>query len=466
MPEIVLQEHTMDQNERHPHDYDLITLGAGSGGVAASRRAALHGARVAIVEGRRVGGTCVLRGCVPKKLLMYAAQFGDGFDDARGYGWAVEAPRFEMARWQAAKTAETRRLEGIYRQMLAGSGVELLEGWARIDGPNCVAVGERRITAQHILVATGSSPVVDSIPGIEACATSDDLLDLAELPASTAIVGGGFIAVEFASMLARLGVKVELFYRNPLPLRGFDEMLRTAAAAELQAAGVVLHPGSVPSRVQRAGDAFLLLMGESRILEFPWVLNATGRRPNSAGLGLATDDQGAVKIDERLQTNRTNVWAIGDVTNRKNLTPVAIAEGRALADSLFGKSPRKVDLSRVASAVFMLPPIGTVGPTEAEALAAGHALKVYETDFRPMKEAFISGTERTRMKLLVDADDDRVLAVHMIGSDAPEIVQSLAVALSAGATKADFDRTIALHPTAAEEFVLMREPARVVGQRD
>jgi glutathione reductase (NADPH) len=466
MPEIVLQEHTMDQNERHPHDYDLITLGAGSGGVAASRRAALHGARVAIVEGRRVGGTCVLRGCVPKKLLMYAAQFGDGFDDARGYGWAVEAPRFEMARWQAAKTAETRRLEGIYRQMLAGSGVELLEGWARIDGPNCVAVGERRITAQHILVATGSSPVLDSIPGIEACATSDDLLDLAELPASMAIVGGGFIAVEFASMLARLGVKVELFYRNPLPLRGFDEMLRTAAAAELQAAGVVLHPGSVPSRVQRAGDALLLLMGESRILEFPWVLNATGRRPNSAGLGLATDDQGAVKIDERLQTNRTNVWAIGDVTNRRNLTPVAIAEGRALADSLFGKSPRKVDLSRVASAVFMLPPIGTVGPTEAEALAAGHALKVYETDFRPMKEAFISGTERTRMKLLVDADDDRVLAVHMVGSDAPEIVQSLAVALSAGATKADFDRTIALHPTAAEEFVLMREPARVVGQRD
>ena len=454
----------MDQNERHPHDYDLITLGAGSGGVAASRRAALHGARVAIVEGRRVGGTCVLRGCVPKKLLMYAAQFGDGFDDARGYGWAVEAPRFEMARWQAAKTAETRRLEGIYRQMLAGSGVELLEGWARIDGPNCVAVGERRITAQHILVATGSSPVLDSIPGIEACATSDDLLDLAELPASMAIVGGGFIAVEFASMLARLGVKVELFYRNPLPLRGFDEMLRTAAAAELQAAGVVLHPGSVPSRVQRAGDAFLLLMGESRILEFPWVLNATGRRPNSAGLGLATDDQGAVKIDERLQTNRTNVWAIGDVTNRRNLTPVAIAEGRALADSLFGKSPRKVDLSRVASAVFMLPPIGTVGPTEAEALAAGHALKVYETDFRPMKEAFISGTERTRMKLLVDADDDRVLAVHMVGSDAPEIVQSLAVALSAGATKADFDRTIALHPTAAEEFVLMREPARVVGR--
>jgi glutathione reductase (NADPH) len=447
----------------HEHPYDLITLGAGSGGVAASRRAALHGAKVAIVEGRRVGGTCVLRGCVPKKLLMFAAQFGEGFAQARGYGWAVEAPRFEMARWQAAKTAEIGRLEAIYRQMLAGAGVELVEGWARIDGPHTVMVGERRLTAKHILVATGSAPVQDSIPGIEACATSDDLLDLAELPSRAAIIGGGFIAVEFASMLARLGVKVDLFYRDRLPLRGFDEMLRTAAAAELQAAGVSLHPGSVPSRVQRVGAAFLLLMGESRVAEFPWVLNATGRRPNSAGLGLVTDDKGAVQIDDQLQTSSVDVWAIGDVTNRKNLTPVAIAEGRALADSLFGPTRRKVDLSRVASAVFMLPPIGTVGPTEAEALAAGHALKVFETDFRPMKQAFIGGSERTRMKLLVDADDDKVLAVHMVGSDAPEIVQSLAVALSAGATKADFDRTIAMHPTAAEEFVLMREPARVVG---
>jgi glutathione reductase (NADPH) len=459
MPTIVRQEHTM----AHPHDYDLITLGAGSGGVAASRRAALHGAKVAIVEGRRVGGTCVLRGCVPKKLLMYAAQFGDGFDDARGYGWTLDAPRFEMARWQAAKTAEITRLEGIYRQMLAGAGVELVEGWARIDGPNTVVAGGRRLTARHILVATGSAPVADSIPGIDACATSDDLLDLAELPARAAIVGGGFIAVEFASMLARLGVEVHQFYRDRLPLRGFDEMLRTAAAAELHAAGVTLHPGSAPRRVQRAGGGFLLLLGEDRVIQFPWVLNATGRRPNSAGLGLATDDKGAVIIDPRLQTSVPGVWAIGDVTNRKNLTPVAIAEGRALADSLFGPAPRTVDLTRVASAVFMLPPIGTVGPTEAEALAAGRTLKVFETDFRPMKEAFIGGSERTRMKLLVDAADDRVLAVHMVGSDAPEIVQSLAVALSAGATKADFDRTIALHPTAAEEFVLMREPARVVG---
>jgi glutathione reductase (NADPH) len=443
-------------------DYDLITLGAGSGGVAASRRAALHGAKVAIVEGGRVGGTCVLRGCVPKKLLMYAAQFGDAFREARGYGWTVAEPAFDMGRWAAAKAAETARLEGIYRQLLAGSGVTLIEGWGAIEGPGVVRVGERRLRAKHVLVATGSAPVTDSIPGIEACATSDDLLDLLALPARVAVVGGGYIAVEFASMLARLGVPVHLFYRDTLPLRGFDTLLRTAAAAALQAAGVTLHPGAAPQRIQRTDTGFLLLQGEDRMQEFPWVLNATGRRPNSAGLGLATDAQDAVLIDAQLRTSMAGTYAIGDVTNRRNLTPVAIAEGRALADSLFGPAPRTVDLSRVASAVFMLPPIASVGPSEAEALATGHALKVYETDFRPMKQAFIGGAERTHMKLLVDAADDRVLAVHMIGADAPEIVQCLAVALSANATKADFDRTIAMHPTAAEEFVLMREPSRQV----
>ena len=444
------------------HDYDLVTLGAGSGGVAASRRAALHGAKVAIVEGRRVGGTCVLRGCVPKKLLMYAAQYGDAFAEARGYGWTLDAPRFDMARWAQAKAAETARLEGVYRNLLAGSGVELIEGWARLDGPHSVVVGDRRITARHVLVATGSSPVTDSLPGIEHCATSDDLLDLTALPERAAIIGGGYIAVEFASMLARLGTKVTLFFRDRAPLRGFDETLRSAAAAALQAAGVELRAGSAPTRVQRSACGLLLAFGEERALEFPWVLNATGRRPNTQGLGLALDAQGAVPVDAAMRTAAEGVYAIGDVTNRKNLTPVAIAEGRALADSLFGPAPRTVDLSLVASAVFMLPPIATVGPTEAEALAAGHTLKVFETDFRPMRQAFIGGAERTHMKLLVDAATDRVLAVHMIGADAPEIVQSLAAALTAGATKAHFDRTIAMHPTAAEEFVLMREPARTV----
>lgn len=454
------------------HDFDLITIGAGSGGVAASRRAAVHGAKVAIVEGGRVGGTCVLRGCVPKKLLMYAAQFGDALHEARGYGWQLPAVGtsgvgFDMPTWAGAKAAETARLEGVYRQMLAGGGVQLIEGWARLDGPNTVAVGEQRFTARHILLATGSAPVRDSIPGIDACATSDDLLDLQTLPARAAVVGGGYIAVEFASMLARLGVQVDLFYRDRLPLRGFDTLLRTAAAAALQAAGVALHPGAAPQRIARDGAGqFLLMLGEDRLLAFPWVLNATGRRPNSAGLGLPPSftlgDQGAVPVDDQGDTALPGVHAIGDLTHRKNLTPVAIAEGRALADRLFGPAHRPVDLSLVASAVFMLPPLASVGPTEDEALAAGHRLQVFETDFRPMKQAFIGGAERTAMKLLVDADSDRVLAVHMAGADAPEIVQSLAVALTAGATKAHFDRTIAMHPTAAEEFVLLRTPSRTL----
>jgi glutathione reductase (NADPH) len=458
-----LSHNTMD------FDFDLITLGAGSGGVAASRRAALHGARVAVVENSRVGGTCVIRGCVPKKLLMYAAQFGDAMKEAQGYGWNLgTAPQFQMPVWAAAKAAEINRLEGIYRQMLAGSRIQLIEGRARIEGAHTVAVGEQRLTARHILIATGAAPVRDSIPGIEDCAISDDLLDLQDLPAQAAVIGGGYIAVEFASMLARLGVKVELFYRANLPLRGFDDSLRSHAAAALQAAGIVLHSGSVPRSVQRLDDGrFLLLLGEERVREFPWVLNATGRRPNTAGLGLETlgivpDAQGAVPVDAHSATTAAGVWAIGDVTNGKNLTPVAIAEGRALADTLFGPTPRSVDLSRVASAVFMLPPVASIGPGEAEALAAGHRVKVFETEFRPMKQTFIGGSERSYMKLLVDADDDRVLAVHMLGADAPEIVQSLAVALTAGATKADFDRTIAVHPTAAEEFVLMREPARLL----
>jgi len=453
-------------------DFDLITLGAGSGGVAASRRAAHHGAKVAIVEAGRVGGTCVLRGCVPKKLLMYAAQFRDAFAEAPGYGWQFADAHFDMARWAATKAAETQRLEGVYRKMLQSAGVELVEGFAQLDGPQRVRIrgagGERVLTARHVLIATGAAPVRDSIPGIEHCATSDELLDLASMPASCAVIGGGYIAVEFASMLARLGAKVALYFRDRLPLRGFDEMLRTAAAAELHAAGVELHPGSAPTRVARTGDGFLLHFGEDRVREFPWVLNATGRRPSSAGLnaasaGIELGAAGAVRVNDAMATTAANHHAIGDVTNRKNLTPVAIAEGRALTDSLFGPAPREVDLSLVASAVFMLPPIATIGPTEAEAVAAGHAVKVFETDFRPMKQAFIGGQERTRMKLLVDARTDRVLAVHMVGADAPEIVQSLAVALTAGATKAHFDRTVAMHPTAAEEFMLLRETSRVLG---
>ena len=450
------------------NDFDLVVIGAGSGGVAASRRAAAHGAKVAIIESSRVGGTCVIRGCVPKKLLMYAAAYGDAFREAAGYGWSVGHPHFEMSRWAASKAAETQRLEHIYRQLLAGSKVELIEGRAVVDGPNRVRVGERTVSAKHLLIATGGTPVRDSIPGIEPCPTSDDLLDLQALPPKAAIIGSGFIALEFASMLARLGVAVSLFYRARLPLRGFDEDLRTRVAAALQAAGIELHPGAAPREVQRADGQWLLILDDERLLEFPFVLNATGRRPNTAGLGLESlgielDAAGAVPVDARLHTRAEGVYAIGDVTNKWNLTPVAIAEGRALADSLFGPQAREVDLSLVTAAVFTLPPVATIGPSEADALAAGHKLKVFEADFRPMRQAFIDGHERCYMKLLVDAQTDKVLAVHMLGADAPEIVQSLAVALTAGATKAMFDRTIAVHPTAAEEFVLMREPLRVAG---
>jgi glutathione reductase (NADPH) len=462
-------------------DYDLLVIGAGSGGVAASRRAALHGARVAVVEAGRVGGTCVLRGCVPKKLLMYAAQFGDAMREARGYGWAVpEDVPFEMTRWADAKAAETARLEDVYRKMLGGSGVELIEGRAQLAGPNRVRValnagGEREIGAAHVLLAGGSSPVRDSIPGVEACATSDELLDLRELPKEAAVIGAGYIGVEFASMLARLGVKVSIYYRSRLPLRGFDEMLRAATAAELQACGVELHPGNVPQRIQRCGEgssSLLLQFTEDRVREFDWVLNATGRRPNTAGLGLETIgveplEDGAIPVDPAtLETTARGHYAIGDINGLKNLTPVAIAHGRALADTLFGGARRSIDLTLVASAVFTIPPMASVGPTETELferLAPDQRLRIYETDFRPMKQAFIGGSERTRMKLIVDDASDRVLAAHMAGSDAPEIIQSLAVALTAGVTKAQFDRTIAMHPTAAEEFVLLREPARIVG---
>lgn len=448
--------------------FDLIVIGAGSGGVAASRRAAAHGAKVAIVESSRVGGTCVIRGCVPKKLLMYAAGYGDALREAAGYGWQLGAARFEMARWAQSKAAETQRLEHIYRRMLTESKVELVEGRAVLDAARTVRVGRRVLHAPHILIATGAAPVRDSIPGIGDCPTSDELLELQTLPSEAAVVGSGFIALEFASMLARLGVAVSLFYRASLPLRGFDEDLRRRTAAALQAAGVQLHPGAAPCEVRRDGDGWALHGAEGAPRHFPFVLNATGRRPNTAGLGLdrlgvELDAAGAVPVNAQGHTAAPGVYAIGDVTHRWNLTPVAIAQGRALADSLFGPAARQVDLSLVTAAVFTLPPLATVGPTEAEALAAGHKLKVYEADFRPMRQAFIDGAERCYMKLLVDAPSERVLAIHMLGADAPEIVQALAVALSAGATKAQFDRTIAVHPTAAEEFVLMREPSRMVG---
>jgi glutathione reductase (NADPH) len=443
--------------------HDLIVIGAGSGGVAGARRAAALGAKVAIVEADRVGGTCVIRGCVPKKLMMYAASFAHLLEEAPGFGWTVQG-RFEMARWADAKKREIARLEKIYDDMLRNDNVELVRGRARVLARCEVDVDGRLLRAPRLLVATGGSPAADAIPGLQAAMTSNDVLDLRELPESLLVIGGGYIACEFASILAGLGCKVTLACRDRYPLRGFDEELRGRLALALTERGLTIASGVPLTRLERDAEGFALVRGDGSVLRADAALNATGRRPNTAGLGLeaagvALTSRGAVAVDADSRSTCPTIWAVGDVTDRVSLTPVAIAEARAFADTEFGKAPRRVDHRTVASAVFTEPPIGTVGLTEAQAALRG-PVDVYAADFRPMRTAFTGRSERTFMKLVVDGLSDRVLGVQMLGPDAPEIVQSLAVAVTSGATKGDFDRTIALHPTAAEEFMLMRSPVR------
>ncbi len=445
-------------------DFDLITLGAGSGGVAASRRAAAHGARVLIAEYSRVGGTCVIRGCVPKKLMMYAAGFAHSLHEAEGFGWTGVTGRFEMSRWADAKAKEIDRLEDLYRGMLDSAGVTLVMGRARLAGPGEVEIDGQCYRAPRVLIATGGAPARDALPGLDRAMSSNEVLDLRELPASVLVIGGGYIAVEFASILAGLGARVTLAFRDTLPLRGFDTDLRSRLARSLTERGIELAGGVALSALEHTAEGFTLRRADGSLLRAAAALNASGRRPNTANLGLealgvtlAAD--GAVVVDADSRASAPGLWAIGDVTNRVNLTPVAIAEGRAFADNEFAGQRLRVDHRTVASAVFCDPPLASIGLTEQQAGALG-AITVFESEFRPMKTAFAGGTARTYMKLVVDGLSDRVLGVHMLGTDAPEIVQSLAVALTCGATKRDFDRTIAVHPTAAEEFVLMREPAR------
>lgn len=447
--------------------FDLIVIGAGSGGVAASRRAAAHGARVLIAEADRVGGTCVIRGCVPKKLMMYAAGYAQALQEASGYGWTDVGGRFEMSRWADAKAREIDRLEGIYRKMLADGGVELALGRARLLAPDTVDIDGRTLRAGRILIATGGAPAHDALPGLELAMTSNDVLNLREVPKSLIVIGGGYIAMEFASILAGLGSKVTVAYRATHPLRGFDTDLRTRLAQALEARGITLAAGVGLKALQRGESGFALQRADGSVLTADAALNATGRRPNTAGLGLAEAGVrltagGAIAVDADSRSSAPGIWAIGDVTDRVNLTPVAIAEGRAFADTEFGSRPTRVDHRTVASAVFTDPPIATVGLSEADAMKLG-PVDVYEADFRPMKTAFAGSDARSYMKLVVDGLSERVLGIHMIGADAPEIVQSLAVAMTCGATKRDFDRTLAVHPTAAEEFVLMRQPSRSVG---
>ena len=448
--------------------HDLIVIGGGSGGVAGSRRAAVHGAKVAIIESDRFGGTCVIRGCVPKKLMMYAAGFAHQFKDAEGFGWTGAQARFEMSRWADAKKREIDRLEQVYDDLLVNGGVEAVRGRGRLVSPREVDVGGRRLAAPRILVATGGAPAADAFPGLASAMTSNDVLDLREVPESLMVLGGGYIAVEFASILAALGSRVTLAFRDSHPLRGFDAELRGRLALALGERGITLACGVALERLERDAAGFALHRADGSVLRARAALNATGRKPNTAGLGLAEagvtlDARGAIVVDHESRSAVPSIWAVGDVTDRVNLTPVAIAEARAFADTEFGKDPRRVDHRVVASAVFTDPPIATVGLTEQQAALRG-PVDVYATDFRPMREAFFGGSQRTFMKLVVDGLDQRVLGVQMIGPDAPEIVQSLAVAVTCGARKSDFDRTIAVHPTAAEEFMLMRTPVRRVPQ--
>lgn len=454
-------------------DLDLLVIGAGSGGVAASRRAAALGARVAICEAGRVGGTCVLRGCVPKKLLVYGSHFRDDLDDAAGFGWQIGSAHLDWPALIAAKDRELDRLNGIYLAMLRDSGVQLVPGWGRIVDPHTVEVQHdgqsQRLRARYLLVATGSSPHKPEIPGADLGITSDEALSLPQLPRRAVVVGGGYIGVEFAGIFSRAGVQVTQVVRCDSVLRGFDEELRIAYNDELRKRGITLRTGAGLVAVERAADAshLQLVLDAGERIATDLVLFATGRRPNTAGLGLAevgitlrntASGHGAIAVSADSRTTVDSIYAIGDCTDRLNLTPVAIAEGRAVAATLFGGQPTHVDHRNVATAVFGAPPLACVGLSEEQAKARGHRIDVYATRFRPMKHTLSGRDTRTLIKLVVDRESQRVLGCHMIGADAPEIIQALAIAITCGATKAQFDATIALHPTAAEEFVLLRQP--------
>jgi glutathione reductase (NADPH) len=444
------------------YDFDLFTIGAGSGGVAASRRAGSYGARVAICEESRVGGTCVIRGCVPKKLLVYGAQFADAFVEAAGFGWRVAPPVHDWPELIAAKDREIGRLEGVYRDLLKNSGVRLFEGRGVLIDRHTVEIAGKRHTAANILVATGAHPVMPAIPGIEHAITSNEALDLAALPRRIVIVGGGYIAVEFAGIFHGLGAEVSLVIRGEELLNGFDDDLRVGLAQELRQRGIEIRARTQVTRIDKRGHGFDLATAGGETLSADLVMYATGRRPNTRGMGLeaagvALDAEKAVAVDEWSRSSVPHIYAVGDVTDRLNLTPVAIAEGRALAETLFNDNPVKISHENVATAVFSQPPIGTVGLTEGEARQRYGAIDVYCARFRPMKHTLSGREERTLMKLVVDRQTDRVVGCHMLGADAPEIIQGLAIAVTCGATKRQFDCTIGIHPTAAEEFVTMRD---------
>ena len=448
-------------------DFDLFVIGGGSAGVRCARIAAGHGARVGIAEERFWGGTCVNVGCVPKKLLVQAGEYGGWADDAAGFGWTIKKGPHDWGKLIAAKDREISRLNSIYRKLLEGAGAKIFDARAVLVDPHTLEVGGRRLTAERIVIATGGHPVRLKIPGAEYGIVSDDAFYLKEMPERVTVLGSGYIAVEFAGIFAALGAEVDLVYRQPLPLRGFDHELREAAVDALMAQAIRLHPSSMPEQVESMTDGKRLILVGGEAISTDLVFFATGRRPATQSLGLdqagvQVSASGAVVVDEHLRTSQPHIFAIGDVTNRMNLTPVATAEGHALADSLFGGRPRRISLENVPTAVFITPPLATVGLTEEQAVQRG-AVDVYVMRFTPMRHMLSGRSRKSLMKLVVDQESQRVLGAHMLGEDAPEIMQGLAIALVMGATKADFDRTIGIHPTAAEEFVTMRSRTRVAG---
>jgi glutathione reductase (NADPH) len=446
----------------HAYDFDLFVIGAGSGGVRASRMAAQYGARVAVAEERYLGGTCVNVGCIPKKLLVYASEFSEAFEDAAGFGWSVGPRHFDWRTLISNKDREISRLNGVYERLLLDAGVTIIRGHAELLDSHTVAVNDRRHTSEYILIATGGRPVLPRVPGAEMAITSNEAFFLPAFPATVIIVGGGYIGVEFAGIFHGLGAKVTLVHRGEPFLRGFDDDARRVLASEMGKRGVSLLFNRTVERIEKSGGGIRATLNDGAQIDASLIMYATGRVPNTAGIGLeeagvAVNHNGAVLVDKYSISSVPNICAVGDVTDRRNLTPVAIAEARALAETLFNHNPTALDYENIASAVFSQPPLATVGLTEAEARARYGKVDVYKSSFRPLKHTVSGRDERTFMKLVVEPRSGRVLGCHMVGTDAGEIIQGMAVALKCGATKAQFDATVGIHPTAAEEFVTMRE---------
>lgn len=444
-------------------DFDFFVIGGGSGGVRAARMAAQRGVRVALAEGQALGGTCVNVGCIPKKLYSYAAHYAEAFEEARGFGWDIDAPRFDWERLKANRAREITRLNGIYENLLTQAKVTLLRGWATLIDDHTVEVDGQRHTARHILIATGGQPSLPDIDGREHVLVSDEIFDLSPFPKRLLVVGGGYIACEFASIFNGLGADVVQLYRGEQILRGFDDDVRHFVAAEMIKTGVDLRLNAGVKCIRKVDDELEVTLNDGTTLNVDRILYATGRVPNVSGLnleklGIKQGRDGAIEIDDRYNTSVPSVHALGDVTARIQLTPVALGEAMTLVDHLFGDGRREMSYAYIPTAVFTHPNIGTVGFSEADARAEFGDIAVFQTDFKPLKHTLSGSTERTFMKLLVDRATDRVVGLHMVGPDAGEVVQGFAVAMKAGATKHIFDTTIGIHPTSAEEFVTMRTP--------